>query len=757
MINKLKKPVYASLIIALLISQFGLSYPNKAMAQIQNPIKDPPIPPSARHGQQVKVPIYIPKETLDIRQKADTMLVMDLSGSMAEPWGSGTKYDAAKQALHAFINQTEWDAPAGGTVEEWDKVGLTSYQNVNGTCNNGSGVNILNCARVESSSGNNALLDAFKAMNSPGKINLNGDINSMLAPNGVTPIGAGLELANRQILHYGRSNVPKYVVLATDGLQNRWPSVFSPIDPGIPGVSFGGGPGGPGDPTPLQKAITNNIRIITVGIGSDSTGSFDPGGCVDCPASITTGIQYMKYVACITDPDCRSVPPDSNPYTNDPNSPFNFFFAPDNSDLETLYEQIQNRIRSDYDPILIDRLNVNVFETIPGFNVVQIDDWEVWKLEDQIYGCGAGGNNVNASGLFNDTSTDITVPGTIIKNFNFFGQRGIFVNFGVPLESNYNYFCILLTVTVNDTVLPRNTPPYDVDLGGIVGYLLPNGTVEPDQVFELNKGAITILADYDPWIKTTDGTVGVLDRTLATARIDMNRSSPPEDNASYLTLVDGGINNFTSAKDWLVGGYPFNSTAANSPNSDSLEGSADIYATLKNKYEAREIGALTGPGPCIYCIRDSRIDNAAGISSSKILLFNPGGALSPLIDNKIDYHGDSAVIFVNGDLRIEKDVEVDSDKGLVFIVNGNILVEDDDVKTLDGVYISNGVFNSHAGDERLTINGSVLAFGGFNLQRNLNSDNFDRPSERFLFEPKYLWLFRNILGDSNVLFEELPP
>ena len=66
---------------------------------------------------------------------------------------------------------------------------------------------------------------------------------------------------------------------------------------------------------------------------------------------------------------------------------------------------------------------------------------------------------------------------------------------------------------------------------------------------------------------------------------------------------------------------------------------------------------------------------------------------------------------------------------------------------------------------QLTVNGTVTAFGGFNLGRDLGSSNATTAAEVFNFDPSYLYLFaqidatsgRALLGDPRKIFEEAPP
>ncbi len=83
----------------------------------------------------------------------------------------------------------------------------------------------------------------------------------------------------------------------------------------------------------------------------------------------------------------------------------------------------------------------------------------------------------------------------------------------------------------------------------------------------------------------------------------------------------------------------------------------------------------------------------------------------------------------------------------------------------DGVYIFDedySVFSRNTDKEvRFISRGSVIgAFdeGEFELDRDFRSNlNRSVPAELFLYEPRYLWLFREILGDEKTRVREVAP
>lgn len=127
--------------------------------------------------------------------------------------------------------------------------------------------------------------------------------------------------------------------------------------------------------------------------------------------------------------------------------------------------------------------------------------------------------------------------------------------------------------------------------------------------------------------------------------------------------------------------------------------------------------------------------------------------------------GKRIIVFVNGSLTVSGSVSVlpgDNAAGLVFIVKDDITVNDS-VTQLDGVFIFSGTFNSNSSTTTTNLlrgNGSLVGLGAnpFNLLRTYGTDTaLPSPAELWTYQPKYLWLFRNILTQPSYSWKELPP
>jgi hypothetical protein len=99
--------------------------------------------------------------------------------------------------------------------------------------------------------------------------------------------------------------------------------------------------------------------------------------------------------------------------------------------------------------------------------------------------------------------------------------------------------------------------------------------------------------------------------------------------------------------------------------------------------------------------------------------------------------GDKYVVFVNGDLRISDDIVVDPGGFLAFIVNGNVTVAPG-VATMQGLYVMDNDFVTEDDNTQLDVQGSVVAWGTFSVNRDLGNANVTIPAEKFTYRPDLL-------------------
>jgi len=677
----------------------------------------------------VEVSYRIPGGSSKLRRPADTMLVMGRSGSMSGAFFGKTKIQAAKEALKAFVDQTQEDE---GVDHPGDYVGLSTY----------SSSATLNFSIANMTAGNKtAIKNAIDSLNA----------------NGITSIGAGIDIANKELLNLvepastSRAGVPKFMVLASDGIQNTRPS---PYQNNI-----------------LQTAIDNEIVIFTVGIGNDVgyEYNFNPGtgqltsaggensciGCVDLDGPGVgnfydlSGEEVLKDIACKTDQH-RFDPADNcqmtwntgnDPSVNDLDSPAHYFFADDPAKLTQVYKEVANEITSAAWYQLIEQINTGLFGGIVPNSISIVDcktglDWDAQMLmkggDSFFYILKNVGEDDEVCVSFDAIVSPDAVPGVYWVN-----QTGLVAVWDPEFECDKDGNGIINIIELIDCIL--------------IGFFeLPN--------IQITNVKLEVIDPAEPWLKTTGGDVG-----SATTKIDMARDGPPipGDNADYLVIVGGAtrlIKNFTSARDWLIEEYSDPDGVAIKP--EPVGGS--MYTVLLEKYRKR-------------CPPETPVSNTPGSFANAAAMCNILQVHGDLdIDNDAwaaaGYKGDPAVVFISGDMNIDRDIEIAADTGLIFVARGDILIQGG-VKRIDGIYSTDGDFKTYenvtcgstgSNNQQLTINGAVHVFGEACFTRSLPPlpnipNNRDDPAEIINYEPKYLWLFKEIIGDKKLFFKEVAP
>lgn len=135
------------------------------------------------------------------------------------------------------------------------------------------------------------------------------------------------------------------------------------------------------------------------------------------------------------------------------------------------------------------------------------------------------------------------------------------------------------------------------------------------------------------------------------------------------------------------------------------------------------------------------------------------------INGTYNYNG-TAVIFINGNIDINKDIKGSPNIGLVIVVGGNVNI-DKNVKQIDAVIISSGIiYTAGAGcslrtntviNSPLTVNGSLISLDEpIAFCRTLSTtDNSTKPAEIINSQPKYLVILRNLMSDTFQKWSEI--
>ena len=233
------------------------------------------------------------------------------------------------------------------------------------------------------------------------------------------------------------------------------------------------------------------------------------------------------------------------------------------------------------------------------------------------------------------------------------------------------------------------------------------------------------LAVPKPWIQTTGSNVGSEGDGIDS--ITFSNSSPAS-NATGMVLGNFAINNFTSAKNWLFENY--------NPIETGITGT--YYDYYWEKFGSGKATTWTPPGGCSTivngftnpgCVLIARRvgainipdfpDSGSFVYNGDITYnidtpFNPSGSTngdpnraggqycqtSPCAGENLALSGNPTVFFVNGYLKINKDIITQGGKKIIFVVKGGTngtqdAVEIDPwVKRVDAYIITSGKFNS---------------------------------------------------------------
>lgn len=122
--------------------------------------------------------------------------------------------------------------------------------------------------------------------------------------------------------------------------------------------------------------------------------------------------------------------------------------------------------------------------------------------------------------------------------------------------------------------------------------------------------------------------------------------------------------------------------------------------------------------------------------------------------------GDKFVVFVNGDLTVNSDITVAGTSFLAIIVNGNLTVGTG-VANLQGLYVIDDQFvtnsASPAVDAGLSVQGSIVAWGGVDLNRDLGDANLSSPAERFAYRTDLITNMPDKMKVFSLRWQEVAP
>lgn len=137
--------------------------------------------------------------------------------------------------------------------------------------------------------------------------------------------------------------------------------------------------------------------------------------------------------------------------------------------------------------------------------------------------------------------------------------------------------------------------------------------------------------------------------------------------------------------------------------------------------------------------------------------------------------GESIVVFINGDLNIEREIQVEEGGFLAFIVKGDITIDQSVCQSnylsqdpvVEGLYLADGTLTiegtGSGGDCKFVGGGSFVGWSGVNLQRDFNDGgaqsawNSQAPAELFVYRPDLIVNLPERMSTPLYLWQEVAP
>ncbi|MCL5676243.1 MAG: hypothetical protein M1120_03925 [Patescibacteria group bacterium] len=185
----------------------------------------------------------------------------------------------------------------------------------------------------------------------------------------------------------------------------------------------------------------------------------------------------------------------------------------------------------------------------------------------------------------------------------------------------------------------------------------------------------------------------------------------------------------------------------------SFPENAGFYAYYSHNKPARQI--ITSDGLTNSSINSLTADN----SVSRVQINPTAGAVS--INESVSLSGSKmAIFYINGDLNINNNINLADNSGIVFIVSGSLNISPQ-VTEADGFYLVDKTVNTTDGSGAggpLVIKGAVFVSQNgriFGSSREIH--DYATPSEKIIYEPKYLVEFSQGLGRAGITWREVAP
>ena len=249
---------------------------------------------------------------------------------------------------------------------------------------------------------------------------------------------------------------------------------------------------------------------------------------------------------------------------------------------------------------------------------------------------------------------------------------------------------------------------------------------------------ITVPPNLDAWWQVKDGDV-------------VTNGSIASEIPSGEVFIDDGIGGFP--------GLPIfaNSLDTNSNPLSSTLWEANTSTSLKRLFDYAYFDNLV-PADIVFEDPSTTSLASGGTEFYGYYWYKATSGLT--INSDINLGDRKVILFVEGgDLNINGRINLNDGSGFFMTVSDDNISVDPTVTgtpSLEGLYVTDGNFNTGLGAVQLHIRGSVASFGSFTLQRDLGAGNTS-PSELFEFAPDQMLLFPAKLASRRTRWNEIAP
>jgi len=281
--------------------------------------------------------------------------------------------------------------------------------------------------------------------------------------------------------------------------------------------------------------------------------------------------------------------------------------------------------------------------------------------------------------------------------------------------------------SVATAISPDGSSPYETQATGVsVGSATISADVIMGGAVTCTDTAIVDVSDPDPWFQVEDG--------------DVMTSGDVTSSIPTSCVTPSCINEFDLEG---AGGYPgvviFGGSASFVPGgiTSATSWEADTQTSYRKIYDYSFFDRLIGSDVTLTEIDSSSVNGG---------YFASGGSPAR---GYVWYHFDGSAL---GDLTINSNVNLPSDRKVILLVEGADL----HIQGQEGIFLTEGQFQTGAGTEQLHIRGMVAAYDGIVLQRDL-TDNSETPAELFEYAPDMVLTFPRDLTSAAIRWKEVAP